>query len=301
MNKENDTQGIQGYKIFKSDWTCNGFQYEIGKIFEEDVIPSCYGEGFHFCETLLDCFTYYPFNFENKIAKIVALGDIHKKSNDSHCATNKIKIVEEISWKDALNIANNGINNIGVGNIGRCNHGHKNIGNWNDGDKNIGSSNTGDMNNGSGNIGYLNSGGLNIGSGNLGDFNHTSFSCGCFNTKPSKIFLFNKISDWTYADWLNSRARSVLSSMPINTTSWVCSDKMTDEEKEENPLYKIYDGCLRNCKPSQKERQRWWNGLGINQKKIVAELPNFNKEIFKEITGIDIDLDFLKAEVEDGE
>lgn len=40
---------IKGYKVFNSDWTCRGFQYEVGKIFEEDIIPSCCDCGFHFC------------------------------------------------------------------------------------------------------------------------------------------------------------------------------------------------------------------------------------------------------------
>lgn len=32
---------MEGYKVFNHDWTCIGFQYEVGKTFEEDVTPSC--------------------------------------------------------------------------------------------------------------------------------------------------------------------------------------------------------------------------------------------------------------------
>lgn len=28
---------VKGYKVFNQDWTCRGFQYEVGGIFEEDV------------------------------------------------------------------------------------------------------------------------------------------------------------------------------------------------------------------------------------------------------------------------
>lgn len=28
---------VKGYKVFNPDWTCRGFQYEVGKIFEEDM------------------------------------------------------------------------------------------------------------------------------------------------------------------------------------------------------------------------------------------------------------------------
>lgn len=45
---------MEGYKVFESDWTCRGFQYEVGKTFEEDVTPSCCNRGFHFCKELKD-------------------------------------------------------------------------------------------------------------------------------------------------------------------------------------------------------------------------------------------------------
>ena len=31
---------MRGYKVFKPDWTCKGFQYTVGETFEEDVTPS---------------------------------------------------------------------------------------------------------------------------------------------------------------------------------------------------------------------------------------------------------------------
>lgn len=93
---------MEGYKVFEPDWTCRGFQYEVGKTFEEDVTPSCCNRGFHFCKELKDCFNYYPFNPDNKVAKVIALGEIDEESDDSKCYTNKIQIVEEISWEDVL-------------------------------------------------------------------------------------------------------------------------------------------------------------------------------------------------------
>ena len=35
-------------------------------------------------------------------------------------------------------------------------------------------------------------------------------------------------------------------------------------------------------------RQMWWDGLSDHEKEIVLNLPNFDKAIFKEITGIDV-------------
>ena len=43
---------VKGYKVFEPDWTCRGFQYEVGQVFEEDVVPECCERGFHFCKDL---------------------------------------------------------------------------------------------------------------------------------------------------------------------------------------------------------------------------------------------------------
>mgnify|MGYP000002486697 FL=1 len=33
----------------------------------------------------------------------------------------------------------------------------------------------------------------------------------------------------------------------------------------------------------------WWDGLSDRKKDIVMQLPNFDKDIFKEITGITVE------------
>ncbi len=93
---------MKGYKVFNSDWTCyDGFQYEVGKTYEMDDEPIICKQGFHFCTDPKDCFRYYHFWDDIKIAEVEALGDIDIESNDSKCCTNKIKIVKELSLKDA--------------------------------------------------------------------------------------------------------------------------------------------------------------------------------------------------------
>ena len=44
---------MKGYKIFNSDWTCRGFQYEVGKTYEMKEDPICCERGFHFCGKLI--------------------------------------------------------------------------------------------------------------------------------------------------------------------------------------------------------------------------------------------------------
>lgn len=97
---------VRGFKVFNPDWTCRGFQYEVGKIFEEDVEPSCCDRGFHFCENAADCFNYYSFNPDNKVAEVIAYGEVDTDGKKS--CTNKIKIVREIPWQELLTIVNTG-------------------------------------------------------------------------------------------------------------------------------------------------------------------------------------------------
>ena len=238
---------MEGYKVFEPDWTCRGFQYEVGKTFEEDVTPSCCNRGFHFCKELKDCFNYYPFNPDNKVAKVIALGEIDEELDDSKCCTNKIQIVEEISWEDVLRMVNLGKGNAGL---------------WNSGD-------------------------WNSGNRNSGDWNKTNFSNGCFNTEEPKIFLFNKPSDWTYRDWLNSDARYLLNQIPRNVVDWIWSDNMTYEEKEQHPEHEVIGGYLKILDESECG-QLWWDSLSERYKNIIKAMPNFDKEIFEDVTGIKI-------------
>ena len=348
---------MEGYKVFEPDWTCRGFQYEVGKTFEEDVTPSCCNRGFHFCKELKDCFNYYPFNPDNKVAKVIALGEIDEESDDSKCCTNKIQIVEEISWEDVLRMVNLGKGNAGLcnsgdcnsgnwnsgnwnsgnrnsgnwnsgnrnsgnwnsgnrnsgnrnsgnwnsgnwnsgnwnsgdcnsgdWNSGDCNSGNWNSGNWNSGNRNSGNWNSGNRNSGNWNSGNWNSGNWNSGNWNSGDWNKTNFSNGCFNTEEPKIFLFNKPSDWTYRDWLNSDARYLLNQIPRNVVDWIWSDNMTDEEKEQHPEYEVVGGYLKILDESECG-QLWWDSLSERYKNIIKAMPNFDKEIFEDVTGIKI-------------
>ena len=126
---------VKGYKVFNPDWTCRGFQYEVGKIFEEDVKPRCCDRGFHFCEKAADCFSYYSFNSENKVAEVVALGEVDTDGKKS--CTNKIQIVREIPWQELLTIVNTGKDCTGF-----CNTGDWNTGDWNKSSFNTGCFNT---------------------------------------------------------------------------------------------------------------------------------------------------------------
>ena len=292
---------VRGFKVFNPDWTCRGFQYEVGKIFEEDVEPSCCDRGFHFCENAADCFNYYSFNPDNKVAEVIAYGDVVREGDK--CCTNKIKIVREIPWQELLTIVNTGKSctglcntgnkNTGDWNTGNKNTGNRNTGDWNTGNKNTGdwntgNKNTGNRNTGDWNTGNKNTGDWNTGNKNTGDWNKSSFNTGCFNTEESTIMLFNKPSEWTYRDWLNSDARYLLMDIPKDVVEWVYENYMTEDEKKAHPSYKTTGGYLKILDESECA-QIWWDGLSEADRNKIKSIPNFDIEIFEQCTGIKIE------------
>ena len=291
---------VHGFKVFRPDWTCspngNTKQYTCpGKFEEEGELDVC-GHGMHFCQTAADCFNYYSFNSENKVAEVIAYGEV-RTDGDKSC-TDKLEIVREIPWDEVLRIVN-----IGKNCTGRCNTGNRNTGDWNTGDwntgnrntgnrntgnRNTGDWNTGDWNTGNRNTGDWNTGDWNTGDWNTGDWNKSSFNTGCFNTEEQKIMLFNKPSDITYNDWLRSDARYLLNQIPKDVVEWVYEEDMTDEEKAAHPTYETTGGYLKVLDESECG-QLWWGSLSDRRKEIIKAIPNFDAEIFFQCTGVRVD------------
>ena len=289
--EERDKKGMlmmKGYKVFNSDWTCRGFQYNVGQVYEMDGKPICCDRGFHFCKKASDCFNYYSFDSDNKVAEVEALGDIDTNNDDSKCSTNKIYIIREITWQEVLDLVNLGKGCTGLRNSGDWNSGNWNSGNCNSGDWNSGNRNSGLRNSGNCNSGNCNSGDWNSGNRNSGDWNKSSFNNGCFNTIEPTIMMFNKPSDITYWDWVNSDARRLLNQIPKDVVEWIWSKNMTDEEKAAHPEHETTGGYLKVLGESECS-QIWWDELDNSQKEIIKSMPNFNESIFEEITGIKVD------------
>ena len=287
---------VKGYKVFNPDWTCRGKQYSCPGNFEEDVTLSVCNSGMHFCKKASDCFNYYQFDPNNHVAEVVARGNVVEDGDK--CATDKLEIIREIPWAELLEIVNTGkwctgYGNSGNRNSGDCNsgnrnNGNRNSGNRNSGDCNSGNRNSGDCNSGDCNSGYWNSGNRNNGNRNSGDWNKTDFSNGCFNTVEPKIYLFNKPSSWTYRNWLGSKARYLMKQIQGDILEWVRLRNMTGEEKTAHPEAETTGGYLKKLNNSE-SAPIWWRGLTDDEKNIILSIPNFDKEIFKEITGIDVD------------
>ena len=142
----------------------------------------------------------------------------------------------------------------------------------------INRTNSGNRNSGDWNSGYGNSGDKNSGDKNSGDWNSGDGNSGYFNTKVP-VYFFNKPSDVEYSKELENKIRG-LNVKPI--LEWVPTSKMSDQEKLDNPSHKTTDGFLR------KTGRHDWRYLTEQDKEFIKSLPNFDDNIFKQISGISL-------------
>ena len=206
-------------------------------------------------------------------------------------------VVERNIGKRNYGSFNIGSYNIGDSNIGNSNIGHNNVGSSNRGIDNVGDGNTCSRNTGNKNVGsrYIgrNTGNRNVGDYNTGDWNRCNRSTGYFCTEGSKqqpIMFFNRPSEWTYEEWRSSEARKIINQIPYYTVKWKDIEDMTHTEKVNYPTCKISRGYIKVTDESEC-RQIWWDELPEQDKQVVKSLPNFDAEIFKQCTDIDVNKD----------
>lgn len=264
-----------------------------------------------FMPTATECFqdlAKYP---KSKIAIIKVRGDIQLKNG--YLATNKFYVLrdifitelfERVNFESEMN--NSGHSNLGKYNKGSYNWGDNNKGDNNKGHNNFGDTNIGDNNLGNNNCGYHNSGDCNYGSfnfgdsndgdynlgdynygyRNVGDFNKCDDSNGCFNTSATTIHMFNKPTTWTLDDWHDSKAYEILLDMP---SSYVLPTQFSTYPPEPYEWHYSRMGIpVLEWLDRTHIRQDWWDSLPAEHRRIVMDLPNFDKDIFKEITGIHV-------------
>jgi hypothetical protein len=94
--KNKAIEKVTGYKGFDKNLRCREFQYEIGKSYEHGGDVSLCASGFHFCESPLDAFNYYPPG-ASRYAVVEAEDVSDKKEGDSKRVCRKLKIVREIT------------------------------------------------------------------------------------------------------------------------------------------------------------------------------------------------------------
>jgi hypothetical protein len=86
---------IKSYKGFDKDLKCRGFQFEIGKEYEEPKAKAC-SYGFHACEMPIEVLCYYEPGKMSRYCEVEQSGEISRHIDDSKVASSKIKIGAEI-------------------------------------------------------------------------------------------------------------------------------------------------------------------------------------------------------------
>ena len=85
---------LKAFKGFDKRLRCRGFQYEVGKEYQEQEAALC-RKGFHACENPLDTFRYYP-PTDSRYCEVEIDDNGQRNSEDSKVCGEKIKIVSEI-------------------------------------------------------------------------------------------------------------------------------------------------------------------------------------------------------------
>ena len=134
----------------------------------------------------------------------------------------------------------------------------------------------------------INSGSCNSGSCNLGSWNSGDCNSGFFNSDEPYVRMFNKMTDKKRWDI------DIPSWCYFDLTVWVSHDTATEEEKTEHKAE--IEACGGFLKPiNYKDAWRLaWNKASIEERKKLFDLPNWDNQVFKEITGIDAETEIAK-------
>ncbi len=187
---------------------------------------------------------------------------------------------------------NTGKNNSGDWNSGDWNSGHYNSGDRNSGNSNSGYYNSGNSNSGYWNSGYYNSGNFNSGDRNSGNSNSgdrnsgygnsSDRQSGIFNSTDTTLRMFNKETNLKWDDIDHPHFRK------FYLTKWIPEENMTYKEKKIHSDFHILKGYLKTFTYKEAWANFWKDTDEDNRQKFL-NLPNFDPEVFEEITGIKVD------------
>jgi hypothetical protein len=87
---------IVSYKGFNADWTCLGFQFQVGATYtHKDKVKAC-SSGFPACEYPLDIFSHYS-PATSVFAKVEQEGSLSRHPGDSKVASRTLKVSAQVS------------------------------------------------------------------------------------------------------------------------------------------------------------------------------------------------------------
>ena len=164
--------------------------------------------------------------------------------------------------------------------------GHQSTGNYSTGYQSTGSHSTGHQSTGSHSTGHLSTGHLSTGNWSTSDL-----STGHFCTKDGKGFgAFNKKLHKKYEEsvriWNEAEKPECLF---FSITEWVALDMMSQSEKEQSPSSSITGGFLK-VYDYKEAFTKSVTSASKEERDLIRALPNFNDEVFFEISGCDLRL-----------
>ena len=240
-------------KGFDANLCCRGMQYEVGSEYKIEnngkKLELCSDTVFHYCDSLQKVHNHYSCSDEtNRFCEIEVLGE--EVTDGEKCGSDHIRIVREITGEELKQLK--GMIN---GNTGLFNSGHRNSGNRNSGDW------------------------------NSGVFNSCNYSNGVFcNKEDMDIRIFNMPSGMSLRDFYRSKYWDAMCSAEFPLTEWV---EYTEEEKQADERKALIGGYLKK-NTYQYACARWWEDMSEKNREIIMSLPNFDAEVFKDITGIEV-------------
>lgn len=180
----------------------------------------------------------------------------------------------------------NTTNNTGDCSTGNYSTGDYSTGRWSTGYRSTGHGSTGHRSTGDWSTGNRSTGNWSTGGYSTGNWSTGHYSTGHFSTENYSGFgAFDKpctVEEWSAVYkpyWIY-----------FSLTEWVYKEDMNDKEKENNPSYKTTGGYLKVYGYQEAWRRSYDSATREEQLKI-KDLPNFDKDKFKQISGIDIDED----------
>ncbi len=236
-------------KGFNKNLKCRGYQFEIGKEFKIDL-----PDGYKL--TANDLCSNKVFHFCDGLSKVNGFYSCNDDAN-RFCI---IEVLGQFCEDDE-----------------KCGSNHIRIVREITGEelmiaKGLTNGNTGLFNSGDCNSGYRNSGYCNS-----GVFNKTNGSNGVFCNKEPKIRIFNIQTDWTLSEFYKSRFYDAICSSNFPLIKWKNKVDAGENGVDGELIVNTYEDACRH----------WWDGMSADNKAIIKSMPNFDIDVFCDITGID--------------
>jgi hypothetical protein len=177
---------------------------------------------------------------------------------------------------------------------GNWSTGYYSTGDHSTGDRSTGVYSTGNFSTGHFSTGNCSTGGRSTGNYSTGNWSTSNYSTGHFSTEDYSGFgAFNK--PCTIEEWDSTETPAFIY---FKLTEFVPLDVMTDQEKIDNPSCETTGGYLR-VYDYQEAWRKAWDGATDEDKELLYALPNFDAEVFKEISGIDVNEKIKSMTVEE--